>query len=143
MHPTGAVHLTKLGFSSPINLAFVPPPSSRALCPSAPDLFPPSQSKCWALEGSAHGRCHNSQSGAHSCHISPLEAVADPIRVRWARSPPPGPRQPCGPTLPPLLRTCQGHVSTLPNSEFLIMPNMMSRGRSGRTADAGRLGQPG
>lgn len=44
-----------------------------------------------------------------------------------------GPRQPCGPTLPPLLRTCQGHVSTLPNSEFLIMPNMLRLRRSGRT----------
>lgn len=36
-------------------------------------LLPPSQSKRWALEGHAHGRSQNAQSGAHSCPTCPSE----------------------------------------------------------------------
>lgn len=101
------------------------------------------------MKGHAHGRNHNAQSGTHSYPTCPSEPAPARIRVRWRRRPPAGPRQPCGPTLSPLLRTCQGHVSTLPNSEFLIMPNMVSPRRSRHTSGrgvagaAGRPGRPG
>lgn len=79
-------------------------------------------------------------------HIPVPPAPQNPLDQSAMRAPASGSRQPCGPTLPPVLRTCQGHVSTLPNSEFLIMPNMMSPRCSGHTS--GRLvartaGEPG
>lgn len=78
------------------------------------------------------------ESGTHNPeHIPAPPAPGEPLQQRsgcGGRGPSSAPRQPCGPTLSPLLRTCQGHVSTLPNSEFLIMPNMVSPRRSGHTS---------
>lgn len=101
-------------------------PSPRCTRPPTPLLPSPSAGHRRAV-ATADARTHNPG------HV-PAPPVHAPAvnRVRWAR-PPSGPRQPCGPTLPPLLRICQGQVSTLPNSEFLIMPNMVSPRRSGCT----------
>lgn len=78
------------------------------------------------------------ESGTHNPeHIPAPPAPGEPLQQRsgcGGRGPSSAPQQPCGPTLSPLLRTCQGHVSTLPNSEFLIMPNMVSPRRSGHTS---------
>lgn len=67
----------------------------------------------------------------------PFRTLSSPDQDALPAQPLSGPRQPSGPTLSPLLRTCQGHVSTLPNSEFLITPNMVSPRGSGHTTARG------
>lgn len=85
-------------------------------------LSPPSHSKPPAVQG---GPSRN----AASVTVPPMAPLHQfqprPGRGR-PRSPPSCPLQLSRPTLPPVLRICQGHVSTLPNSEFLIMPNMVT-----------------
>ena len=73
---------------------------------------------------------------------SPLKPILSLCPPSSQQSPLSGPQQPCGPTLPPLLRTCQGQVSTLPNSEFLIMPNMVPPRCAGRAGKRG-VGETG
>jgi hypothetical protein len=79
----------------------------------------------------------SSRSGVRPTPPGPLNPLQPRPGWGWGRSPPSGPPQPYRPTLASVLRTCQGHVSTLPNSEFLIMPNMLSLWLSGRTGGRG------
>lgn len=135
MRSIGAVDLAKLGFSQPINLAslcpLLPADPLALLHRTSPSSFP-----VQAL--GIGGPCPMAEAITHNPrHIPAPPAPQNPLRSEGGGGPASGSRQPCGPTLPPVLRTCQGHVSTLPNSEFLIMPSMMSLRCSGHTS--GRL----
>lgn len=113
---------------------------------STEPLLPPSQSKRWALEGHAHGRSQNAQSGAHSCPTCPSE----PARSERGE----GPRfrfsaalraylAPCAQDLPrPRLYTSEQRVLDHAQHDVTAVLRTHQRTLGGRDS-WGNRGQPG
>lgn len=137
MHSTGAVLSPRRDSSLKAISPLCPPSSQQSPQPAAP-YFPFTSSFPVHVLGTGGPCLPQKPKRTFWGHTAVPPARQNPLQPRCVGGgPASGTRQPCGPTLPPLLRTCQGHVSTLPNSEFLITPSMVRLRPSGRTCGLG------